>query len=99
MLIKFSGPVQLCTSHFWVGVWDQPASRVHPLVKDYLLMYFFKFQFDCLGVPLNVAGSNESLSWWTDRTEATHVYWTGKFEHFAAVPLLSRNERRLRNAY
>jgi len=34
ILMKISGPVQLCTRNFWVGVSDQPASRVQPSAKN-----------------------------------------------------------------
>jgi hypothetical protein len=34
IFMKSSGPVQLCTSNFWAGVSDHPASRLQPWVKN-----------------------------------------------------------------
>jgi hypothetical protein len=49
--MKFSGPVQLCTSNFWVGASDQLPSRVQPwainglfLKKIYLLPEFLSYR-------------------------------------------------------
>jgi hypothetical protein len=36
--MKFSGPVQLLTSHFWAEESDQPAQRLRPWAENGLFL-------------------------------------------------------------
>jgi RNA recognition motif. (a.k.a. RRM, RBD, or RNP domain) len=48
ILMKFLGPVQLCTSNFWVGVSDQLPSRVQPWAINGLFLKIYLLPSFCL---------------------------------------------------
>ena len=53
------------------------ADRKPQSQNDIIILYGFALylQYDCLDAPLNIG--NDSLAWWTDRNDKTHIYWAG----------------------